>query len=125
MILLGHMYAEPWGMPQDISQAGDWFRKAADANRLEGVQDLIDLYLGAWSDERDEPAANFWLARAAAMGDRHAMFILGLRYDAGWGVRADAVEAAAWYAKVIDAPDSDAVDRRMAMNNLGALYETG
>jgi len=127
MILLGHMYAEPWGVPQDLPKAAEWFKKAAALNSLEAVQALVDLYIGAWSDERDNAEANRWLTRAAAMGDRHAMLLLGLRTDAGWGIREDPAEAARWYEKVIAAGwnihfDSDL---NIAQNNLGALYEEG
>ncbi|HWD29853.1 MAG TPA: tetratricopeptide repeat protein [Rhizomicrobium sp.] len=125
MLLLGHMYAEPWDVLQDRAEAARWFEMAAKAGKLEGVQNLIDLYLGDWSDERDEAAANRWIARAVALGDTHAMLLFGLRYDAGWGVRADAAQAATWYEKVISDGKSDWNDRATALNNLGALYETG
>jgi len=127
MILIGHMYAEPWGVPQNISEAANWFLKAADSNRLDAVQALIDLYLGAWSNERDEFAASHWLERAAAMGDRHAKLLLGLRYDAGWGVRENAQEAATWYARAISGDNTvlPTRDQRIAMNNLGVMYEEG
>ena len=127
MILLGHMYAEPWGVPQDIPKAAEWFKKAADLNSLEAVQALVDLYIGAWSDERDDVEANLWLNRAAAMGDRHAVLLLGLRTDAGWGIREDPAEAARWYEKVIAAGQNTHFDNDLntAQNNLGALYEEG
>jgi TPR repeat protein len=127
MILLGHMYAEPWGVPQDIPKAAEWFKKAADMNSLEAIQALVDLYIGAWSDERDDAEANRWLNRAAAMGDRHAMLLLGLRSDGGWGIQEDPAEAAHWYEKVIAGGwnrDFDS-DLNTAQNNLGALYEEG
>lgn len=126
MILLGHMYAEPWGVPQNLTGAAQWFRKAADAGRLEAVQDLINLYMGYWSDERDEEAANIWLQRAVEMGDNHAALILGLRYDAGWGVPEDPVIAAEWYNRVIAVPGKFlSQDQRIAINNLAALYQQG
>jgi TPR repeat protein len=126
MILLGHMYAEPWGVPQNLAEAAYWLRKAADAGRLEAVQDLINLYMGDWSNERDEEAANIWLERAVAMGDNHAALILGLRYDAGWGVAEDPAMAAEWYNRVIAVPGKFlSQDQRIATNNLGALYQQG
>ena len=127
MILLGHMYAEPWGVSQDIPKAAEWFKKAAELNSLEAVQALVDLYIGAWSDERDDAEANRWLMRAVSMGDRHAMLLLGLRYDAGWGIREDPAEAARWYEKVIAAGWNAHFDSDLntAQNNLGALYEEG
>jgi TPR repeat protein len=127
MILLGHMYAEPWGVQQDLPKAAQWFEKAADLNSLEAVQALVDLYMGAWSNERDDAKANQWLTRAASMGDRHAMLLLGLRYDAGWGVREDPAEAARWYLKVgeQDGTEEDRRTQSTAWNNLGVLYELG
>lgn len=127
MILLGHLYAEPWGVPQDIKEAAHWFKQAADLNNLEAVQALVDLYIGAWSDERDDVEANRWLMRAVSMGDRHAMLLLGLRYDVGWGIREDPAEAARWYEKVIAGgwERNQFGDLHIALNNLGALYEEG
>jgi TPR repeat protein len=127
MILLGHMYAEPWGVPQSIEEGAHWFKQAADLNSLEAVQALVDLYIGAWSDERDDAAANQWLTRAESMGDRHAMLLVGLRYDAGWGIREDPAEAAHWYEKLIAGGwNKDySSDLNTAWNNLGALYEQG
>lgn len=127
MILLGHMYAEPWGVPQDIPKAAEWFEKAAVLNNLEAIQALVNLYIGAWSNERDDAEANRWLMRAATMGDRHAMLLLGLRTDAGWGIREAPSEAARWYEKVITAERSQVFDDdlNIALNNLGALYEEG
>jgi TPR repeat protein len=127
MILLGHLYAEPWGVPQDLSEAAKWFRLAADKGRLEAVQDLAALYMGEWSDERDDDLASIWLRRAADMGDDRSMLLLALRYDAGWGVREDAREAASWYRKVISAVRTRQVnaDQSVALNNLGILYEKG
>lgn len=127
MILLGHMYAEPWGVPQDIEEAAHWFKAAADLNSVEAVQALVDLYIGTWTDERNDVEANRWLMRAVSMGDRHAMLLLGLRYDAGWGIREDPTEAARWYTKVIEGgwKRNQYGDLHTALNNLGALYEEG
>lgn len=127
MILLGHMYAEPWGVPQDLSKAAGWFEKAADRNNLEAINALVELYMGEWSDARDDVKANQWLMRAASMGGRHAMLLLGLRYDAGWGIREDPAQAAQWYEKVIASKQAwdYSNDRDAAWNNLGALYEQG
>jgi TPR repeat protein len=127
MILLGHLYAEPWGVAQDLPEAAKWFRLAADKGQLEAVQDLAALYMGEWSDERDDDQASIWLHRAAAMGDEHSMLLLGLRYDAGWGVREDAHEAASWYRLVISKarPDRATEDQSEALNNLGVMYEKG
>lgn len=126
MILLGHMYAEPWGVPQNIAKAAQWFERAAGLDSLEAMRALADLYMGVWSDERDEAKANQWLMRAASMGNRQAMLLLGLRYDAGWGIREDPAEAARWYSKVGDhGAEEDRRTESIAQNNLGVLYELG
>ena len=127
MILLGHLYAEPWGVTQDLSAAAGWFRQAAEKKNLEAVRALVDLYSGAWSDARDDAAAIVWLERAASMGDRHAMVLLGLRYDLGWGVREDPVAAFRWYTKALGGEGTFTFyrDKAIALNNLGVLYDEG
>jgi TPR repeat protein len=67
MILLGHLYSEPWGVPQDLPTAVRWFNRAADKGRSEGAEDLVRLYRGEWSDASDEAKAAYWLRRVVAM----------------------------------------------------------
>jgi TPR repeat protein len=127
MIMLGYMYGQGWGVPQDQPQAAVWLKQAADKDNLTAIQGLSDLYSGAWSDERNEVQAVAWIRRAATLGDPHALLILGLRYDVGWGVREDPAEAARWYLKVLALPAGrgSGYDRDVARNNLGAQYQQG
>jgi hypothetical protein len=55
-------------VPQDLKEAARWFERAADRGRVEGAQDLVLLYWGEWSDERDDAKASIWLKRVDEMG---------------------------------------------------------
>src|SRR5262249_19587952 len=56
------------------------------------------------------------LEEAAAKGDAHAMFRLGLLYEHGEGVARDYAKAREWYEKAAAKGDAG------AMNNLGVVY---
>ena len=59
------------------------------------------------------------LEQAAAKGDAHAMFRLGLVYASGEGVAQDYAKAREWYEKAAAKGDTG------AMQNLGWAYESG
>lgn len=131
MILLGHMYAEGWGVPVGRDLAAQWLKKAADQGRRDARLDLARLYLGEWSYDSDMPQAIAWLEQAADRSqDEGAMIELGLIYDAGLGVRADPGKAAQWYERALDQRAHDengdaSPELAVAANNLGLLYEAG
>ena len=69
--------------------------------------------------EKNYIKAREWYEKAAALGDKDAMFNLGYLYSHGQGVKQDYVIAREWYEKAA------ALGHKVAMNNLGNLYCDG
>jgi TPR repeat protein len=57
--------------------------------------------------------------KRARSADREALFLLGIAYAEGRGVRRDYAQALGWYRKAAEAGDA------RAMNSLGLLYRQG
>ncbi len=103
---LAARYGSGDGMKRDLAQALAWLARAA-----RGGHALAAYRLGAWYDDyagdahADPPDAKLavkWYRQAAARGEVHAMFNLGLKYQQGRGVPRDLAEAARWYRPAAD-----------------------
>jgi hypothetical protein len=77
------------------------------------------MYLEGLGVPQDYAQAISWYRKAAAQGDAHAQFNLGLMYDHGRGVPQDYAQAASWFSKAADQGDAN------AQFNLGLMYDHG
>ncbi len=97
---LAQAYKLGRGVPADLNQAEDYYRRAA----LQGHQKAEEMY-GLALHQRDRFAdAVTWLDRAASRGEPRAQFVLGTMYFNGEGVAKDWVRA---YALVLRAGDTN------------------
>ena len=95
--VLGSMYAEGKGVPENAAEAVKWFRKAAeqgDANAQEILGFMYDH--GEGVTENDAEAVK-WFRKAAEQGHANAQLRLGGMYFVGEGVPEDYVLAYAWH----------------------------
>lgn len=96
-VLVGESYAGGKGVAQDLKQAAEWYRKAADKGDVGGEVHLATLYRdGGKGFPRDRTQAAAWYRRAAEQGDVGAQGTLGLLYSIGQGVPHSDVEAYYW-----------------------------
>jgi TPR repeat protein len=96
-VLLGDAYAAGKGVAQDLKQAAEWYRKAADKGDVTGAMRLAALYRdGGKGFARDMEQAAGWYRRAAEQGDPGAQGTLGVLYSIGQGVARNDVEAYFW-----------------------------
>jgi TPR repeat protein len=65
---------------QDLAQAVQWYRKAADQNHLPAQYNLGLMLSTGDGVPRDDGAALIWIRKAAEGGDAAAQFNLGMRY---------------------------------------------
>jgi TPR repeat protein len=96
-VLVGESYAAGKGVAQDLKQAAEWYRRAADKDDASGEVHLAALYRdGGKGFPRDMAQAAAWYRKAAEQGDAGAQGTLGLLYSMGQGVPRDFVEAYYW-----------------------------
>ena len=93
---LGIMYENGEGLPEDHSEAANWYRKAAEQGHAQA-----QLFLGLMYEEgkglpEDHAEAANWYGKAAEQGETVAQGRLSVMYVTGIGVRQDYVEAYAW-----------------------------
>jgi TPR repeat protein len=65
---------------QDLAQAVQWYRMAAEQNHCLAQFNLAVMFASGQGAPRDDAAAVTWFRRAAEGGDGGAQFALGVRY---------------------------------------------
>ena len=99
--MLGFLYSEGKGVPQDHQQARQWYEKAAVQGSSGAQLNLGTLYWnGYWNGEggpKDYQMALFWFRQAADQGESIAQMKLGMLHEHGPGVTQDYIEAHKWY----------------------------
>jgi uncharacterized protein len=66
------------GTAESFSQAGQWYRKAAEQGHALAQFNLGVMYSRGQGVERNKELASFWITKAAERGDCGAQFLLGM-----------------------------------------------
>jgi tetratricopeptide (TPR) repeat protein len=96
-VLLGDMYSEGHGVPQDDAEAVNWYREAAEQGNAMGQQSLGDSYNSGFGVPQDYAEAVKWYRRAAEQGYDLGQHSLGMMYEDGRGVPRNYVQAYMWF----------------------------
>ena len=118
-MMLGEMYHEGKGVPQDDVQAMAWIRNAAIQGLPEAQRKLGMLYFNGQGTARDYKQAAAWYRNAAAKGDADAQRELGSMYFNGRGMSRDLPQAVTMYRKAAAQADPG------AQVALGVMYHFG
>ncbi len=110
MTLLGELYNQGLGVPQNPVKAADWYKVAAAQNDPAAMSSLGLMALDGRGVPRDPKAGRRWLEQAAALGSPTAAYNLGLILI-GTGTSADETEAAKQFRKAADAEVGPAFQR--------------
>ena len=94
--ILGTMYANGEGVPQNDVKAVYWFRKAAEQGDAGAQFNLAYMYANGEGVPQNDVKAVYWNRKAAEQGDAGAQANLGGMYYNGDGVLEDYVQAYAW-----------------------------
>ena len=94
---LGHMYSEGQSLPQDYTEAANWFKKAAEQGDAEGQYYIGIAYQLGKGIPQDYYEAMTWILKSAQQGYAIAQFVLGHMYSDGEGVPQDYVLAHMWF----------------------------
>jgi TPR repeat protein len=105
-VTVGEDYAAGKGVAQDLKQAAEWYRKAADAGSAAGQIHLADSYRDGRGVTRDAAQAAEWYGKAAEQGDAGAQGTLAVLYWLGQGVAQNYAEAYYWFdlAAAVESP---------------------
>ena len=117
--VLGLMYVNGEGVPEDARQAGYWWRKAAEQGLAEAQFNLGNRYAKGEGVPKDARQAVFWYRKAAEQGLTDAQLNLGNRYAKGEGVPEDDIQAVYWYRQAAEQGHAK------AQFNLGLMYDKG
>ncbi len=115
---LGVMYQYGQGVRKDEQQAIAWYRKAADQGLALALNNL-DEDAEAAVNRNDFATAIRIMRPLADQGHARAQRLLGMVYNAGWGVPKDDAEAVKWFRRAANQGDGD------AQASLGAEYRDG
>jgi uncharacterized protein len=123
--VLGFIYNEGVGVPQDYAEAVNWYRKAADQGNADGQLSLGAMHSEGHGVLRDYAEAAKWYRRAASQGSTAAQLYLGVAYRDGRGVPQDYVEAHKWFNLAVSqlSPTDDAAAgfRKLAEQGCAAV----
>jgi uncharacterized protein len=120
MTLLGELYANGLGVPQDDRKAAEWYKLAAAAKLGQplAAYDLALLYIEGQLFPQDFVRAAALLRTAATAGNADAQYALGTFYKEGRGVEKDMHEATRLWAQAALADNTDAqVEYAIALYN--------
>ncbi len=115
---LGFTYQYGQGVRKDDQQAIAWYRKAADQGLALALNNL-DEDAEAAVNRNDFATAIRIMRPLADQGNARAQRLLGMMYNAGWGVPKDDAEALKWFRRAANQGDGD------AQASLGAQYRDG
>lgn len=117
--ILGEMYSEGLGVPENQETAVKWYRKAAMQGN-DGAQYYLGecYYLGKGVAENDAEAVK-WFQKAANQEHAGAQYYLGECYYLGRGVAENDAEAVKWFQKAVEQGNAD------AQTQLGHCYLNG
>ena len=119
MTLLGELYAEGLGVPQDDRRAAEWYRLAAARGDSNAMFALAMFALNGRGGPRDRDASTRWFAAAAKLGHSLAAYDLALLYVVGQMFPQDFGRAAEFLRIAAQGGSAD------AQYALGTFYKTG
>ena len=82
---LGWTYSTGEGVPQDNTEAFEWYRKSAEQGYAAAQYNLALMYDNGTGVPQDYAQAVEWYRKAAGQGNAAAQYNLGLMYANGYG----------------------------------------
>lgn len=107
--LIGYLYANGLGVPEDPSEAAIWYELAAEAGDAAAEVELANLYAVGLGVERDQKRAHALLDSAFKAGRTEAAYGLGLIYLDPKSELHDLTKAADAFRVAADAGNVDAL----------------
>ena len=115
-LVVGEMYETGRGVDKDMEQAMAWISKAAEQGNKAAGYKLLYYDLKQNSLVQENRAQLDELKSAAAAGDGHAQYYIGLLHSRGVGMRRDSTQAVNWLSKASLQGITAAEDEIMRIN---------
>ena len=106
--LLGWMYDNGDGVPQDKAEAVVWYRRAAEQGDARAQYTLGGMYFYGEGVAEDRAQAIVWFRKAAVQGDAEAQYNLGMIFRNGYGIPEDREQATFWFEKAAEQGNDNA-----------------
>lgn len=90
----GLVYEQGKRYPVDLAKASQLYLKAAERGHIQAMVQLAGIYLNGSSNQKD---ALVWYKKAADLGDRNALYQLGLLSETGVATKLDYADAMNYY----------------------------
>jgi len=116
---LGQMYISGDGVPQDVSEAQNWYRRSAEHGFSEAQYTLGALHFRRIAALKSNEEAVEWYRKAAEQGHARSQLNLGDLYFKGEIVPQDVNTAVGWYRRAAEQGNGE------AQHQLGVLYANG
>jgi uncharacterized protein len=117
--MLGKMYSNGEGIPQDYGQAVKWYKASAEKGNAWAQFYLGLMYNYGKGVPKDSTQAFTWYTKAAQQENAVAQFVLGTMYHIGEGVPQDYKQGLNWFTKAAEQGNAK------AQNTLGVMYYKG
>ena len=99
------------GLPEDMQQACEWFRRASELDHPSATAALGSCYCHGVGVEEDETRGVMLISMAAGQGSALGYYSLGsFRRDGRFGLANDLKETARWFRKAQSSPLQDTTD---------------
>jgi TPR repeat protein len=116
---LGQMYISGDGVPQDVEEAQNWYRRSAEHGYSDAQYMLGSLHFRRIVALSSHEEAVEWYRKAAEQGHARSQLNLGDLYFKGEIVPQDVPAAVKWYRLAAEQDSGD------AQHHLGAIYVNG
>jgi hypothetical protein len=116
---LGQMYISGDGVPQDVEEAQNWYRRSAEHGYSDAQHMLGSLHFRRIAALSSQEEAVEWYRKAAEQGHARSQLNLGDLYFKGEIVPQDVPAAVKWYRLAAEQGNGD------AQHHLGAIYVDG
>lgn len=117
--VMGRLYHDGLGLPQDFAKALHWYRRAVEQQYAPAKSRLGYMYRKGEGVPLNYERAYYWFREAADQGFARGMVNVGYMHQQGLGVPQDDLQAVEWYRKAADLGLDD------AQSNLGFMYAEG
>lgn len=102
------------GRAEDVAEGSSWLKRAPRRGDLCAAHDLAVAY----SELGNRRRCAAWLKKSLRKQEGSALFLLGIAYSAGYGVRKDLAEAARLFRKVASEKNGFPIEREEARSFL-------
>ena len=106
--ILGWIFQNGDGVPQNHTEAIRWYTKAAEKGNADAQYALGAYYMSGNGAARDDAKAATWFRKAAEQDKAPAQYLLGYLLSRGEGITRNNVESASWYRKAAEKGHADA-----------------